>query len=406
MKILLIIVGLLLALAALALLGLVFFIGGGFERWGAERAVAARGYTASELHDVDGLWRMKLPRGWLRDDYSETIARAVRFGPDAVPGSSHRLSHPDYAEARFALGRYAHIGGSVTSALLEVYVPTPNAPAWKVNVGQSDYAPTWREHRREKDRVWYVLANATAEDFARGVRLIFHDERSGVRVDLRTSADVYALDQAEPMVAEIAASIEVDARAMRLVVAEYHARADQEHQLASQARQWLLEHFALSALTEDWGQVAITADGSYVQSNGESVQVLYRLGEVPAPGGASEALVKAWHIDPARISPAMRDNDRPTATGAQQLKVIGLWREGDGGLGFADLQDPQQRGYFDPSVPLAQAVLGQLPADAMLLCRLDSFAWTQPDELARWLRASAAIRDVAARGQPIWIATN
>lgn len=403
-KLILLILGLGLALFALAVGILVFLMSGGFERWQAERDVAERGDQASVTVDVDGLWRMRIPRGWRRDEYRETLPGGAQFErPDGIE-VRHRLLNPHFARAYFALGRYSDVGGARVSAQIEVQVPTPEAEPWIANPPHPPpYVPIWREFRRDADGVAYVYALASEQDLAQAPQVLYHAHASGVRVEWRGNGAVYGLAQSVELARAMALSVEVDAAAMAAALAEYRERTGAELKAAERARAIVCQHFGIEAITATWDQAQVLPDGSILQSTADAMQITYRVGTLPRPAGADpRAVLARYRLDPERLPAEARallpapDPDR------LQFDIVAIWREADGGMAFDDLEGQRTRGYHDASVGLARALLPTLTEDRLPLYRKQSFAWTEVQEIERALTLSQAIAAAANADRPVW----
>ncbi len=81
-----------------------------------------------------------------------------------------------------------------------------------------------------------------------------------------------------------------------------------------------------------------------------------------------------------------------------------MWRGADGSMNFNGIQNTGANSYYDKSAPLAIAVLPRLSPDEPPLYLLQSFSWTQTQEIRRFLEASRAIREAAEQRGPIWAA--
>lgn len=403
-KLVLLVLGVGLAILLLAFGMLVFLMSGGFERWQAERDVKQRGDQATERVDVDGLWTMRIPRGWRRDEYRESLPGGARYDLPAGTELRHRLLNPQFARAYFSLGRYSEVAGAVVSAQIEVQVPTPDAEPWIVNPPHPPpYVPVWREVQRDAQGVTYVYALATAEDLEKAPQVLYHAEASGVRVEWRGKAAAYSLAQSIELARAMALSVEIDTAAMAAALAEYKQRTAEEQQAAERARTIVREHFGVDAITATWDQAQVLPDGSFLQSTEDSMQITYRVGTLPRPVGADpEAILVGYWLDPERL-PAEARSLLPAA-GADRLQfdIVAIWRADDGGIRFDDLEGQRTRGYHDASVGLARAVLPTLTEDRLPLYRKQSFAWTEVQAIERALRLSRAIAAAGATDRPVW----
>ncbi len=405
MRTLLIVLAIVAALFALLLAAIVFFMGGGFDRWSAERDVKQRGYRVSEPIDIDGLWRMQLAPGWRRDTYLETLPGGALIAGPLGTLNRRELIERNFARAYLALGRYSHIGGTVTSATADVRVLTPGAPAFDINPSGDGARMTWREHQRDEAGVAYVPTNASAADLDLGPWVVYLRTQPGVRVEARADGQTYNLAQLAVLAREMALSVEPNASAMAAALADYDRRHGATQLAIDASRALVQQHFGLSRLGSSWDEAVSEPGGSFVWSNPDSVQILYRVGAVANPKAEeAPALLARLSIDPSRVTDAMRDSARTAIGGGPDLEIIGVWRDANGEMSFNGIQHTGADNFYDKSVPLAIAVLPRLSSNELPLFRLQSFSWTQTNEIRAFLEASGAIRAAADEGRPIWAA--
>jgi hypothetical protein len=387
-------------------LALAFVFSGGFERWRAEREVGERGFAATEVIDVDGIWRMRIPKGWRRDWTRESLAGGSQDREGASRPEGPRLSNPEFARAFLVLGRYSDASGwPKMSAEAEVQVPTPDARPWEPNPPHPPPSlPIWREHRRDDQGVLYVYALQSAEELQSAPQVLFHAHGSGVRVMLRSAPGIYRLDQAIALAREMGLSVEIHPPVMARLVADYRAREAAKVEAAERSRALVREHFGIETIASAWDPAQILPGGSFLQSTPETVKLSYRLGELPRRAGEDPVrMLKRWRLEPGRLAPDLLASLPRTAQGLPRLRIFAVWRTEDGGMAFEHLDRSEPRGYHDPSIALTRALVPTLREDALALFWIEDFAWSETERIAAMLAACRAIRQAAEAGRPPWV---
>ncbi|GIX32985.1 MAG: hypothetical protein KatS3mg125_0941 [Lysobacterales bacterium] len=400
--------GILATSLALLAIGLVFafFLSGGFERWRAEREVAERGFEATEQIDIDGIFRMRIPRGWRRDLAREALSGDAPYAEEGGVRSGPRLANPEFARAFLVLGRYSDASGwPRMSAEAEVQVPTPDALPWEPNPPQRPPGiPIWRGHQREEEGVVYVDALVSAQELERAPQVLFHARRSGVRVMLRSAPGVYSLEQAIAIAREMALSIEPDPAVMARLLEEYRARAADKLAAAERSRALVREHFGIETIALRWDPAQLLPEGSFLQSTKDTVKLVYRLGELPRSTGEDpERALARYRLQSEGLDPALLARLPLAADGRPRLRIFAVWKAADGGMAFADLDRREPRGYHDPSIALTRALVPTLREDALAIFWIEDFSWTETARIAAMLATSQAIRQAAEAGRPPWV---
>lgn len=400
--------GILATLLALLAVGLVFafFLSGGFERWRAKCEVAERGFEASEPIDIDGIFRMRIPRGWRRDLAREALSGGAPYAEEGGVSAGPRLANPEFARAFLVLGRYSDASGwPRMSAEAEVQVPTPDASPWEPHPPHPPPAlPIWREHHRDEEGVLYVHALSSPEELAIAPHVLFHARASGARVMLRSEPGLYRLEQAVALAREMALSIEPDPAVMAHLVETYRAREAEKRAAAERSQALVREHFGIETIALRWDPAQLLPEGSFLQSTKDTVKLVYRLGELPrSPGEDPERVLARYRLQSEVLDPALLARLPLAADGRPRLRIFAAWKAADGGMAFADFDRREPRGYHDPSIALTRALVPTLREDALSIFWIEDFSWTETARIAAALAASQAIRQAAEAGRPPWV---
>jgi hypothetical protein len=384
--------GLLALVAGGGLLAARFLLGGGFERWRAERDVASRGIEATEPIDVDGLWTMKLPRGWRRDSIRE------RLGVLDQPDTGLRSWNPDHAEAHFALGRYTEIGGRRVGAQATVRVRLPDGAPIPVGRGDDGAAGvSWRVHAEDPDGVTYLPAYATPETLAAEVWLLHDAPARGVQVELETKASIYRLDEAIAVARALAWHVAPNRPALSALAREARERQALAEDAIQRSQAVVRAHFGIGAIPDAWDEVAVLADGSFVQSSRRSLKILYRLGVLPGTPTAAPAtgIEEFW-----RHAGGAARADSPAGTEVD--RIVGVLPDVGGGLGLIPRLHTEPRRYLDATNALTRALRPTLDGRPVPVYRVGEFAWTETDAIGAWLDQTRALRAAVDARKVSW----
>lgn len=358
----------------------VFVLRGGFERWQAERDLARRGVEATVPVDIDGLWTMKLPRGWRRDRLRE------RRGERDLPDAGLRLTNPDYAEAHVALGRHTSIAGRQVAAQATVRVRLPGGEP--IPVVGAESGGRWRVHARDGDGVIYLPADDQTPGSDSGLWLLYDLPDRGVQIELETRASIYTLDESIRLASGLARHVVTRPALLEPLARDYRERQHAQRAAIQRSQALLQAHFGLEAIPEDWDQVARSADGSLLQSSPGTVDVYYRLGQLPGtPSAAKATWIEGFRRD--RLAAGFGDPAIETCSG-----VVAVFEEPGGGIGWIPLLRSAPRGYRDPSTAIARALSAELeqPRASVPLYRIGSFSWRETDALVAWLEQTRRLR--------------
>lgn len=373
--------GLLAVLAAGGLLATRFLLGGGFERWRAERDVASRGVEATEPIDVDGLWTMKLPRGWRRDSIRD------RLGALDQPATGLPLRNPDYAEAHFALGRYSAIGGRRVAAQATVRVRLPNGGPIPVARSDRGGGPEWRVHADHPDGLTYLPAHATPETLAQEIWLLHDAPARGVQVELETTASIYRLEDAIAVARALARHVEPNRPALAAREQAFHERQRLEREAVLRSQAIVRAHFGIEKIPDAWDEVAVLADGSFLQSSPRSLKILYRLGVLPgSPIGAPAAWIERFWRDAGQAAPGDA-SARPDLTG-----IVAVLPDLHGGVRLMPRRPAELRSYLDGSNAITRALRPRLDGRPVPVYRVGEFAWTETEAIDAWLGEARDLR--------------
>lgn len=196
------------ASAGAVVLALSFWLTGGFEKMAADRAVANRGYVASEPLTAPGFRALKVPNGWT----SDRRALYQRLAPQEGPLT---LTVEGDARTFLTLGLYYHAGGEVTRGAMMIAARASTAPPWTPPVLKplhyGDAEPVQLAYVEPTGVVappLQLFYLSSAPPGAPKIDLVLHDPSRGVRVDLRTTSDLYTFEQAAALAESVLQSVE------------------------------------------------------------------------------------------------------------------------------------------------------------------------------------------------------
>ncbi|HAH10592.1 MAG TPA: hypothetical protein DCL54_00980 [Alphaproteobacteria bacterium] len=404
MRTFLIIVLVLIALAAAAFFLLVLFLSGGTDRWAAERATSARGYTASEPHQAPGFKQLLIPKEWKRDTYQEIFSRNSNDPPySGLPKQSVTLNSLNEAMLFLSLGQYSHVGGTAYSANAVLYVRMPEAPVWTIaegryGDGRDDYTK-WTRAKGADGIEAYVPQNDETQD--RGVQVIVHDAKRRARIYVRTTANFYTQEQAITLGQSILNSIIPDDAALIAARDEALARLQKDAEDAAVSMEKITSILGLTAPLAKG--LTVTPDGSVIRVTDDwQLSAYVRLGTVPLEGRSAQAVADSLTLDPEQVGKLAKPTNRERSMGASLAEILAIWRKDDS-LTMHSLELGREIGSYPLNEGLPNALFEALPPDALAIYRTIDWPLIDTARLETWFQETRALRDAAAAGTPPWI---
>jgi hypothetical protein len=391
MRVLVYIVLGLIILGVLAFAVLVFLSSGGFDRWAAERDVAARGVEAAEPVTATGYKALKIPRGWRRDTYIQYLQD--NFGGVPRDGGGPEtvfMSSDNDAQIDFALGGYSHIGGRVTMSRIVLYARATAAPDWTPTEDPVDNGMrAWVRLGAEGPHAWYMRQGNLEDD--RGYELLTVDVAKRLRLELRTTKDLYARNQAIQLSRSVLASAEVDIAAVDAARAARLAK-DKATDDAAAATLAVLG----GVLTRDAPLAQglnVIGEGSFILVEGRNTEVRMRLAEVALTGRSVEDAQKALALSDEQIASATGrtgDSLRPLLNATE---IYAVWIC-EGRICARNIRagaDGQMR--IDPNMDeMSEAMSAAIPKDRLFVYRFGRLYLPDQTHTLNWFKDTKKLK--------------
>jgi hypothetical protein len=393
MRVILYIVLALAVLGGLAFAFFAFLATGGFDRWAAERDVAARGVDAVEPATAVGFKALKIPKGWRRDTFGQYLQDNFGGVPrdGGGPATVYMASAND-ASIDFTLGGYSHIGGRVTMSRLTLYVRATGAPDWSPTEDPSDTGMrAWVQLGAEGPHIWYMREGSLEDD--RGYDLLTVDPAKRMRAELRATKDLYDRAQAVALSRSFLDAAVADMAVVDSGRAAYLARkqAIQDAALATMA-----------ALAGPLGREApltqglnAAGEGSYFFVDGTSAEAHLRLKELPLGGKPVEAAQRALTLSDAQIRAALGRTGPDVDQAARAPGIYAVWICDDRICARDIRHDSDGSLRTDPaSGELSRAVWETLAKDRLYIYRIGQLYLPDQAGALRWLADAEKLKAI------------
>jgi hypothetical protein len=393
MRVILYIVLALVVLGGLAFAFFAFLATGGFDRWEAERDVAARGVDAAEPVTAVGFNTLKIPKGWRRDTFGQYLQDNFGGVPrdGGGPATVYMASAND-ASIDFTLGGYSHIGGRVTMSRLTLFARAPSAPNWSPTEDPSDTGMrAWVQLGAEGQHIWYMRQGNLEDD--RGYQLLTVDLAKRMRAELNSTKDLYDRAQAVALSRSVLDAAMADMTAVDAGRAAYLARrqAIQDAALATMAA--LAGPLGRDApLTQGLNAASV---GSYVFVDGTSAEAQLRLKELPLDGKPVEAAQRALTLSEAQIRAALGRTGPDVDQVTRAPGIYAVWICDDRICARDIRYDSDGSMRTDPaSGELPRAVWNSLAKDRLYIYRIGQLYLADQAAALQWLADAGKLKAI------------
>jgi len=378
-----------LLLAAGYVVWLVF--GGGPAKLSAERALASRSYSADTPLSIGDVVDVKVPRGFKEESRKELL-------------EEHR--DPETVWFELTLGKFDAPGSSRNPAQIYLIfasrgneakvLPPPSAANWSIR-GTSDGLHLFAGTQPDQ-----VIATAV-------------DPSGGRRAELRTTSDIYTLDQALAIVAQVVQSMTIHRAGADALFAR--TRANLATDSNNQARAFELIAKKLGPIPDQPGVPRRLEDGGFLMRDYKedtSAHTAMVLGTQTVDGDLEKAAL-ALKLDSARITPdlsnevASAGDTFPLPDHGLRVGVLAVWLDAEGNFKAIDLQTstPPHWTREDYHEPWRVAIKACAQPGKLTFLRFANF-WDfnrrKLEDISGWIDASARLAEWAKAGHPLWIA--
>jgi len=365
--------------------------GGGPGKLSAERALAGRSYSADTPLSIGDILDVRVPRGFKEERRKELL-------------EEHR--DPETVWFELTLGKFAASGSSRNPAQMFLIFASPGNEA---KVLPPPSGANW-SIRGTRDGLQLFAGTQPDQVIATAV-----DPSGGRRAELRTTSDIYTLDQILVIVAEVVQSMTIHRAGAEALFAR--TRANVATDSNNQARAFELIAKKLGPIPDQPGVPRHLDGGGFLMRDYKedtSAHTAMVLATQKVDGDIEKAAL-ALKLDPARITPdlsneaASTGDTFPLPDHAMRVGVLAVWLDADGNFRAVDLQTgtPPHWTRKDYREPWRVAIKACAQPGNLTFLRFANF-WDfnrrKLEDISGWIDASARIAEWSKAGHPLWIA--